>query len=105
MKNVFKKISAIAMAFTLLGAGTTIAKNVNPKSVSTLTASAASDGWTYLGTWQGVAVVHFNGQLESYTYNKLSVWKSGNMLKMSTPSVPVTIYAYSVKTFYLIEEI
>ncbi|MBP5579081.1 MAG: hypothetical protein J6X56_06335 [Ruminococcus sp.] len=41
MKNVLKKVSAIALAFTLLGSGTAIAKNVNPKSVNTLTASAA----------------------------------------------------------------
>lgn len=41
MKNVFKKVSAIALAFTLLGSGTTIEKNVNPKSVNTLTANAA----------------------------------------------------------------
>ncbi|WP_019680134.1 hypothetical protein [Ruminococcus flavefaciens] len=40
MKNVIKRISAIAMAFTLLGAGTTIAKNT-VKSDYTLTASAA----------------------------------------------------------------
>ena len=42
MTNVIKQISALAIAFTLLGTGTTLAKNVNPKSDNTLTASAAS---------------------------------------------------------------
>ncbi len=41
MNNIIKKISAMAMAFTLLGAGTTIVKN-NPKLNNTLTASAAA---------------------------------------------------------------
>ena len=40
MKNVIKKISALAMALTLLGAGTTISKAVEPNSDNTLTASA-----------------------------------------------------------------
>jgi len=41
MKNMINKIASVAMAFTLLGAGTTVAKNVNPKSDNTLVASAA----------------------------------------------------------------
>lgn len=41
MKNVLKKVSAIALAFTLLGSGTTIAKKIDSKSTNTLTASAA----------------------------------------------------------------
>jgi hypothetical protein len=51
MKNIIKKISAVAMAFALLGAGTTVVKNVNPNSVNTLTASAAySTRYTYYTT-------------------------------------------------------
>ena len=42
MKNVIKKISAIAMAFTLLGVGTVVTKSVAPKSDNTLTACAYS---------------------------------------------------------------
>ena len=42
MKNVIKKITATAMAFTLLGAGTTIATTLSPKSYTTLVASACS---------------------------------------------------------------
>ena len=40
MKNLLKKISAVAMAFTLLGTGTAISKN-SPKPTNTLTAHAA----------------------------------------------------------------
>ncbi|MCR4639073.1 hypothetical protein [Ruminococcus sp.] len=40
MKNVLKKVSAIALAFTLLGSGTAVAKNVNPKLINTITANA-----------------------------------------------------------------
>ncbi len=40
MKNLLKKISAVAMAFTLLGTGSTLAKT-STKPVKTLTAHAA----------------------------------------------------------------
>ncbi len=40
MKNIVKKLSAVAMAFALLGAGSTIASNVSSKP-TILTASAA----------------------------------------------------------------
>ena len=40
MKIVLKKISAVAMAFTLLGAGTAVTKTVSPKSDNSLTAQA-----------------------------------------------------------------
>ena len=40
MKNTFKKLTALAMSFALLGAGTTISKAIAPKSDNTLTASA-----------------------------------------------------------------
>ena len=41
MNNIIKKVSAIAMAFTLLGTGTTIVKSVSPKSDNTLVADAS----------------------------------------------------------------
>ena len=41
MKNVLKKISAITLAFTLLGTGTAATKNVSSKSDNTLVAYAA----------------------------------------------------------------
>lgn len=58
MNNIIKKITAITMAFTLLGSVTAIAKNVSPKSANTLTASAACKhhGYAYRTTsnWQNV---------------------------------------------------
>ncbi len=100
MKHVLKKISAIAMAFTLLGAGTTITKNVAPQSIPTLTASAA-DGWTYIGTGKKLSVIHYDGSTATYTYNKLAVYKRGSEIKMSTPSIPVPMYCYSVLVYAL----
>ena len=44
LKNVIKKISAVAMAFTLLGTGTAVANTFSPMSYNTLTANAASYG-------------------------------------------------------------
>ncbi len=41
MKNVIKKITAAAMAFTLLGAGSAAIKSAAPKTDNTLVASAA----------------------------------------------------------------
>ncbi len=46
MKNVFKKLAAAAMAFTLLGAGSAAIKDIAPKTDNSITASAAS-GYTY----------------------------------------------------------
>lgn len=41
MKNLIKKISAVAMAFTLIGAGTAVTRTSTAKSDNTLTAYAA----------------------------------------------------------------
>lgn len=41
MKKAVKKIAAVAMAFTLLGTGTTVINTFSPKSDNTLVASAA----------------------------------------------------------------
>jgi hypothetical protein len=40
MKNALKKLTAIAMAFTIIGAGTTFTKALSPDSDNTLTANA-----------------------------------------------------------------
>lgn len=40
MKNVIKKISAVAMAFTLLGTGIAATKTIAPEKDNTLTAQA-----------------------------------------------------------------
>ena len=47
MKTIIKKISAIAMAFTLIGTGTAITKTISPKSDTTITASAARNTKAY----------------------------------------------------------
>jgi uncharacterized protein YgiM (DUF1202 family) len=41
MKTIIKKVSAIAMAFTLFGAGTSIAKSISPSTSYTISANAA----------------------------------------------------------------
>ena len=51
MKNAMKKISAIAMAFTLLGSGTAIIYNAAPKFDNSITASAASPNYTSCYWW------------------------------------------------------
>ena len=55
MKNIIRKISAIALAFTLLGTSTAITKTIAPKSDNTLVASAATcpncHGGSYWTSW------------------------------------------------------
>lgn len=71
MKKTFKKLTALAMAFTLLCAGSTISKAIAPKSVKTLTASAASsndakNGISFLG-WLGELFDPFWGGFNAWT--------------------------------------
>ena len=47
LNRTLKKLTAAAMAFTLLGAGTAITKSVAPKADNTLKASAAVYGQRY----------------------------------------------------------
>ena len=70
MKNIIKKISVIAMAFTLLGAGSTVAKTVSPKTDNTISASAASHehNWKY---WKRGSEVR-GDYVYCYTYYKCS---------------------------------
>ncbi|MBR6967206.1 MAG: hypothetical protein IKH78_01635 [Ruminococcus sp.] len=42
MKKAFKKLIAVAMAFTLLGTGTTLAKTIAPQKDNTIVASATT---------------------------------------------------------------
>ena len=42
MKNIIKKIAAVTMAFTLLGAGSVITTKISPKSDNKITAEAAT---------------------------------------------------------------
>ncbi|MCR5599853.1 MAG: hypothetical protein K6G33_03790 [Ruminococcus sp.] len=41
MKKLFKKISAVIMAFTILGVGTTISKTILPEKTKIMTAQAS----------------------------------------------------------------
>jgi len=76
MKNVIKKITAAAMAFTLLGAGSAVIKSAAPKTDNTIVANAANgDDDRY-----GFKVVRLLGEkfdkLWSKTYK--TVEKGGN---------------------------
>lgn len=66
MKNVIKKIAAAAMAFTLIGGGTAIAKTVAPETAAptTITASAAhscSAHVRYSDTLQFTGLYRYSG--------------------------------------------
>lgn len=50
MKNAFKKLAAVAMAFTLLGTGTAVSKTIAPQTDNTLTASACN----FHGQFRGI---------------------------------------------------
>lgn len=64
MKNVIKKVSAIAMAFTLLGTGTVVSETVAHKSNNTLIAQAgATTTYRYSQYWSD-----FFGQPAYYEY-------------------------------------
>ncbi len=65
MKNAIKKISAIALAFTILGVGTGVSKAIS-KNDSTFTASAAGP-YRYVSQWvtATIEIVH--------VYNPLGV--------------------------------
>ncbi|MBQ9895060.1 MAG: hypothetical protein IJM38_06675 [Ruminococcus sp.] len=72
MKNIIKKVSAIAMAFTLLGTGTAITKNVSPETTTpSITASAACShhGYCYRST----------GNWETYHYELVSLNKTAGV--------------------------
>jgi len=107
MEKVIKRISAVAMAFALLGTGTTIAKNVNTDSVSTTTASAAKK---QQNIWQRVnnvpakkvRLTYFNGTTEVLKYSTMTVYYNINtpsnirICFNAAPGVPMTIYRSNV---------
>ena len=73
MKNVFKKLAAAAMAFTLLGSGSAIIKDIAPQTDNSITASAACNhaGYRrYEGASSGWVTTSF-----IYGYRKVNgVW-------------------------------
>lgn len=60
MKNTLKKITAAALAFVLLGAGSVFTRTVAPKSDNTLVASAASCNNCHGGSY------HVTSKLDVY---------------------------------------
>ncbi|SFY13057.1 hypothetical protein [Ruminococcus sp. XPD3002] len=82
MKNALKKITALAMAFTLLGTGTALTKNISPQKYNntTITAYAATkQGWKKeSGNWY----YYLNGkkQRSKWIANKYYVGISGAMV-------------------------
>ena len=62
MKNVIKKISAIALAFTLLGTGTAVTKIIAPQFDTAITASAACKNHVVssssYGSWKEYKTTH-----------------------------------------------
>lgn len=73
MNNVIKRVSAFVMAFTLLGTGTVVTKNILPESDTTIVADAAvhpeySNGYTPDDQefWYGAPVGYENFYIGSY---------------------------------------
>ena len=69
MKNVIKKISAIAMAFTLLGAGTTFTKS-SSKSDNILVAAAATCQYHHGTVVQGHYINNARWETQTVTSKK-----------------------------------
>ena len=67
MKNVIKKISAITMAFTLLGTGTAISMAIAPLSANTLIVSAAFNSYNGTVKTQGSNLNVRSGPGTNYT--------------------------------------
>lgn len=64
MKKLIKKIVSIAMAFTILGAGSVITETVNPQLSNTITVSAACShtvGSSSYGAWTLVEKKQWGG--------------------------------------------
>ena len=65
MKNVIKKVAAVAMAFTLLGTGSAVTKTINPKFDTAITASAAYCnhvvGSSSYGAWEDESKITYRG--------------------------------------------
>ena len=66
MNNVMKKIAAVAMAFTLIGPGTTVIKTISPQADNTIVANAANYGardyWNYTRPTEGWNYGRYVGQ-------------------------------------------
>lgn len=85
MKNTIKKLSAVAMAFTLLGTGTAVTKTITPQLDTSITAHATScnnchggsyyikteyTDWEYAGYYVSWHYSPLIGRLMPITYKK-----------------------------------
>ena len=66
MKNAFKKLAAVAMAFTMLGTGTAVTKTIAPQANNSITAYAASCTNCHGGSYYVRSVV--SEHVENITY-------------------------------------
>lgn len=89
MKNIIKKISAVAMAFTLLGAGSATIKTIAPQTDNTIVAEAAvcrHDGRWYgsYGNWfyNPIRYNGYDSRLGNYTI-ELPRWSRYKYTKCS----------------------
>ena len=67
MNNLTKRIAAVAMAFTLIGPGTTVIKKISPQADNTIVANAAGYGvrydyWNFQRPTQGWNYGRYVGQ-------------------------------------------
>ena len=85
MKKALKKLAAVAMAFTLLGTGTAVTKNIAPQANNSITAYAAScnnchggsyymtteyTDWEYVGDVLSWYYSPITGRMMPRTYKK-----------------------------------
>lgn len=80
MKNLLKKISAVAMAFTLLGTGTAISKN-SPKPTNTLTAHAEFAHNCSSYKYEDNTKTLINISLQPLAYEKIYYYYNHNVTK------------------------
>jgi hypothetical protein len=84
MKNILKKVSAFALALTLISGSTAIAKNINPKFNNTIVANAIHrvDYWSTSNT---------------FSFYSASVWlQDGSSKHFSHYGANNTLYKYRV---------
>ena len=91
MKNIIKKIAASAMAFALIGTGTTVTKSLSPKSDTTITASAAR----IAGAYRVTSTFAYSIPMTSYASNPYAV--NGNYYIL--PSIDGGSFVYNIAIY------
>lgn len=98
MNNVIKRVSAFVMAFTLLGTGTVITKNILPESDTTIVADAASKFTPPYGAYEPAMWVNYNVGSNGSGVRWLQA--ALNFTGMIYPSAPLSVdgsYGYLTK--------